>query len=54
MRKIHYIDASKMSERELCKVLNIEYIPWYRSLFFWALCLLFSMPSLLMLIKLLG
>lgn len=47
-RKIHYIDVSKMSEKELCQTLNIEYIPWYKSSFFWALALWFSLPSIIL------
>ena len=34
-RTVVYIDVSKMSEKELCQVLNIEYVPWYKSSFFW-------------------
>lgn len=54
MREIHYIDVSKMSEQELCETLGIKYLPWYKSSLFWALALLFSMPSLLMLINIFG
>jgi hypothetical protein len=46
-RNVIYIDVSKMSEKELCQVLNIPYIPWYRSSFFWALALWLSLPSIL-------
>lgn len=54
MRKVHYIDVSKMPEQELCKVLNIKYVPWHKSSLFWSLCLVFSIPSIMMLIHLLG
>lgn len=54
MRKIHYIDVSKMSEKELCDTLGLKYTPWYKSSLFWALALSFSMPSLLMLINIFG
>ena len=49
-RNVIYIDVSKMSEKELCQVLNIPYIPWYRSSFFWALALCLSLPSILTII----
>lgn len=51
MRKIHYINVSNMSEKELCDTLGLQYTPWYKSSLFWALALSFSMPSLLMLIN---
>jgi hypothetical protein len=50
-RTVHYIDVSKMSEKELCKVLNIKYVPWYRSSLFWALALCFSLPSILIIVE---
>ena len=50
-RTVHYIDVSKMSEKELCKVLNIEYVPWYRSSLFWSLVLCFSLPSVIMIME---
>lgn len=50
-RKIHYIDVSKMSEQELCRTLNIEYVPWYKSSLFWGLVLCFSLPSVIMLME---
>jgi hypothetical protein len=46
-RKVHYVDVSKMSEKDLCKLLNIPYIPWYRSGIFWTVFLLVAMPFLL-------
>ena len=52
-RKIHYIDVSKMTEKEICQVLNIEYVPWYRSSFFWALAILFSSPSIILIMEIL-
>lgn len=50
-RTVHYIDVSKMSEKELCKVLNIAYVPWYRSSMFWALAVCFSLPSIIMIME---
>lgn len=50
-RTIHYIDVSNMTEKELCQVLNIEYIPWYKSSLFWGLVLCFSLPSVILLIE---
>jgi len=50
-RKVHYIDVSKMTERELCQTLNIPYVPWYRSSMFWALALCFSLPSIMMIME---
>jgi hypothetical protein len=47
-RTVHYIDVSKMSEKELCKVLNIKYVPWYQNSLFWALAVCFSLPSIMM------
>ena len=52
-RKVHYIDVSKMTEQELCRTLNIEYVPWYRSSMFWALTLCFSLPSIVMIMGIL-
>ncbi len=53
-RTTHYIDVSKMSEKELCDILGLEYTPWYKSSLFWTLALSFAMPSLLMLINIFG
>lgn len=47
-RKVHYIDVSKMTEKEICMLLDIEYVPWYRSPVFWALVLLFNVPTFLL------
>jgi hypothetical protein len=49
-RKICYIDVSNMSQKEVCDLLRIEYAPWYKSSFFWLCALMFSMPSILMMI----
>jgi hypothetical protein len=51
MRKVHYIDVGKMSEKELCNLLGLEYTPWYKSLLFWSLALSFAIPSLFMLFR---
>jgi type IV secretory pathway VirB6-like protein len=45
-RKVHYIDVSKMTEKELCAVLNIPYVPFYKSSFFWGMFILLSLPAL--------
>ena len=50
-RTVHYIDVSKMTEKELCKVLNIKYVPWYRGSLFWSLALCFSLPSVIMIME---
>lgn len=50
-RKVIYIDVSKMSEQELCETLGIEYVPWYKSSLFWSTSLIFSMPSIIMLVN---
>lgn len=47
-RKVTYIDVGGMSEQEVCKILNIEYVPFYKSWFFWGLALTFSLPSLIL------
>ena len=52
-RTVHYIDVSKMTERELCQTLNIEYVPWYRSSLFWSLAVCFSLPSIIMIMEIL-
>jgi hypothetical protein len=52
-RKIHYIDVSKMSEKEICALIGVKYVPWYRSSFFWSLLLLFTSPSLIVIMDLL-
>lgn len=49
-RKVHYIDVSNMSEKELCSLLNIPYVPWYKSSLFWGLALVFTMPVMMALI----
>ena len=50
-RTVHYIDVSQMTERELCRTLNIAYVPWYRSSLFWALAVCFSLPSIIMIME---
>jgi hypothetical protein len=50
-RKVHYIDVSTMTEQELCRTLNIKYVPWYKSSLFWALALCFSLPSIIMIME---
>jgi hypothetical protein len=50
-RTVHYIDVSRMTERELCQTLNIAYVPWYRSSLFWVLAVCFSLPSIMMIMK---
>ena len=50
-RMVHYIDVSKMTEQELCRTPNIEYVPWYRSSMFWALALCFSLPSIILIVE---
>ena len=52
-RTVHYIDASGMTERELCQVLNMEYVPWYKSTLFWALAVCFSLPSMILILEIL-
>lgn len=52
-RKVIYIDVSKMSEKELCDTLGIEYIPWYKNSLFWLMVLTFSLPSVIMIFNLL-
>lgn len=52
-RKIHYIDVSKMPEHEICQVLNIKYVPWYRSSMFWSLALCFTLPSFILILEIL-
>lgn len=49
-RKVVYIDVSKMTEKELCETLNIPYVPWYRSTFFWSMALCLSLPSIVMML----
>ena len=51
--EVHYIDVSKMTEQELCQILNIEYVPWYKSSLFWAMALCFSLPSITMIMEIL-
>jgi hypothetical protein len=52
-RKVHYIDVSRMSQKELCQTLNIEYVPWYKSGLFWALALCFTLPSITLIMEIL-
>jgi hypothetical protein len=52
-RNVVYIDVSTMTEQELCQVLNIKYIPWYRSSMFWALALWFTLPSFILIMEIL-
>lgn len=52
-RKVHYIDVSGMTEKELCRVLNIKYVPWYKSTLFWALALCLSLPSMVLITEIL-
>ena len=48
-RKVIIIDVSKMSLKEIHELLNIPYIPWYKSTTFWLLAILFCMPSIIQL-----
>ena len=50
-RKVHYIDVSDMSEKELCQVLGIKYVPWYKDSLFWSIVFTFSLPYVIMLIQ---
>lgn len=50
-RKVIYIDVGKMSKKELCETLNIPYVPWYRSIIFWSLTLVFAMPSIMIIVS---
>jgi hypothetical protein len=52
-RKVHYVDVSKMLEQELCQILNIKYVPWYKSTLFWALAVCFSLPSMILIVEIL-
>lgn len=45
--KVQYIDVSNMAEKEICQLLNIKYVPWYKSGIFWLLALIFCSPSIL-------
>lgn len=45
--KVQYIDVSNMTEKEICQLLNIKYVPWYKSGIFWLLALVFCSPSFL-------
>jgi hypothetical protein len=47
-RKVQYIDVGNMSEKELCQLLDIEYVPWYKSTVFWALEFCLAMPSIIL------
>ena len=33
-QNIHNIDVSKMSEKEICSLLRIKSVPWYKDVFF--------------------
>jgi hypothetical protein len=35
MRKIHYVDVSTMSEKEICELLKLQYRPWYKDISLW-------------------
>lgn len=52
-RNVVYIDVSTMTEQEICQVLNIKYVPWYRSSMFWALALCFTLPSFMLIMEVL-
>lgn len=49
MRTVNYIDASNMSEKEICELLKIPYVPTYKSSLFWSIVLLSLMPQLVLL-----
>ena len=49
-RKIMYIDVGKMTIKECCNFLGLEYIPWYKSSLFWGAFLVFSMPFIVLLL----
>lgn len=48
-RKIHQVNASNLTEKQICELLNIRYVPWYKDSLFWSLALVFSAPTLILL-----
>ena len=52
-RTIVRIDVSDLSEQELCAVLAVPYVPWYRSHLFWCLALCLTMPSVMLIFEVL-
>jgi hypothetical protein len=51
--KVTYIDVGDMKEKEVCRVLGIDYTPWYKDLFFWSLCISFCSPYVIILLEIL-
>lgn len=45
-RKVHYINVSKMTERELCSLLKIPYVPFYKSAVWWGMIILLVLPMI--------
>lgn len=50
-RKIHYIDVSKMSEKELAKLLNMQHITFYKSLVLYGILLISLIHILVVLLQ---
>ncbi len=46
---IHVIDVGKLTRKEICHLLDIRFIPWYRSVLFWTILIALSMPNMLFL-----
>lgn len=42
--KIKVIDVSNKTEKEVCEILGMKYVPWYRDSLFWSLVLVFIIP----------
>ena len=54
MRNVVYIDVSEMTQKELCKTLGIEYMPWYKSSFFWLMLICFGLQPIMIILKVLS
>jgi hypothetical protein len=43
-RKVHYIDVSKLTQKQVEELLGIEHVPIYKSWLFWALLIVLTQP----------
>lgn len=50
-KSIHVIDVSEMSEKEICHLLGIKFVPWYKSTLFWTILIGLSMPNAMLLVE---
>lgn len=47
-RKITYDDVSEMTDKELCKILNIKPVVWFKDVLVWTILFTIAAPSFIL------